>query len=528
MADYWDGRASLVLDRKWTSASLGLPGGGGYAGAHVEVAGDRWFLFNRRTDPGNCAGRSPGAQPMATLVRGSEDAGRTWGAPVVAIEHVPGTAWECAATDGDAVYDEEAGRWRYLFQCMGATGGWHGCYAERRAPDPLGPFEAPPAMNPVIAPGALWNRICDDPEQDECARPAGPTKVSEEGTFNIFARDGEHWWVGFHGYDGRFGYRGIARTKSFRADDWQAGGAGGTPKDAVVDPQDAVGWREQWQEGGPIGAGAAGVLEDGGAYYQLVEVPDINLACTPGQNWDLGLLRTTDLSATTWEQFPGGNPIVYSSLQPGPDGKPAFCNVEYPSLFEDAAGTTYLMHGRISSDPGYDGIYVYRLEWDRNLLRNGSLWRANGDAWAPVPGTGAQMSVERFPDQSPDGTPWLAVACGTGACDGGQAVYQDIPVEPGSGGAELAFGASVRADQGTARMQLGLLQLDADGAVVAQDAVPVDAGDRYVRARGTVTVEDRARRLRIQVAPLTPGRIRADNLYVIPQSGCTAASFPAC
>src|SRR5215213_561509 len=121
LADLWAGRASLELDRKWTSTDLGMPGGGGYAGAHVEIVGDRWYLFNRRTDLGNCPGQGPGAQPMATLARASTDGGRTWGPPAPALEPTPGTPWACAATDGDAVYDADADTWRYLFQCMGAT-----------------------------------------------------------------------------------------------------------------------------------------------------------------------------------------------------------------------------------------------------------------------------------------------------------------------------------------------------------------------------------------------------------------------
>jgi hypothetical protein len=528
LADLWAGRASLVLDRKWTSTSLGMPGGGGYAGAHVEVVGDRWYLFNRRTDPGTCPGKGAGTSPMATLVRASEDGGRTWGAPAPAIAPTPGTPWECAATDGDATFDPKAGIWRYLFQCMGPASGWHGCYAERKAADPVGPFEAPAGVNPVIAPGALWNRICDDPKEDRCARHAGPTAVSQEGTFNVFDRDDGSWWVGFHGYDGKYGYRGLARTTSFRRDDWKVGGEDGTPADAIMDAGDATGWRETWRDGGPVGPGAASVLKEGGAYYQLVEVPDVDLACSPGQNWDLGLLRTTDLASTRWEQFPGGNPIVYSSRQPGADGQSAMCNVEYPSLFKDAGGVTYLMHGRISSDPANDGIYVYRLEWDRNLLRNGTLWRADGEGWSALPGTGAQMSVERYPDGAPDGTPWLAVGCGSTGCDGRQAVFQDIRVDPGDAGAELAFGGTFRIDQGEGRVQLGLLQLDESGAVVDATAVPVTAGAAYAQVRGRFTIDDRARRLRLQIVPLTPGRFGVDNLYVIPQAGCAAPRFPAC
>ena len=188
----------------------------------------------------------------------------------------------------------------------------------------------------------------------------------------------------------------------------------------MVDATDAAGWRETWASGGPVGAGAGSVLEQGGWNYQLVEVPDVSLGCTPGQNWDLGLLRSRKLSSTSWQQFPGGNPIVYSSRAPDASGSPIMCNVEYPSLFEDpATGTTYLMHGRLSHDPAYDGVYVYRLEWDRNLLFNGDFWRADAHGWKPQAGTPAQLSVERRPDGSPDGTPYLSFNCGAAGCDGG-------------------------------------------------------------------------------------------------------------
>jgi hypothetical protein len=521
MRDLWSGHASLVLDRTWTSTSLGMPQGGGYAGAQVVIVGDRWYLFNRRTDAGDCAGKGPGAKPMATLVRGSTDGGRTWGPPAAAVQPTPGTPWSCAATDGGAVYDARADVWRVLFQCLGEAPGWYGCYAEREGPDPVGPFTAPAGMNPVISPGDLWDRICAD---DRC----GAAPVADEGTFDVFSRDGPSWWVGFHGYDGQHGYRGLAKTQTFVRGDWEAGGASGTPDGPVVGPADAEDWREDWHAGGPIGAGAARILEDDGAFYQLVEVPDLDLACTSDQNWDLGLLRTTELGSTRWEQFPGGNPIVYSSRQPEPDGKAAYCNVEYPGLFRDAGGVTYLMHGRISSDPALDGIYVYRVAWDRNLLRNGSLWRANGDGWTPLSGSGVQMSVERTPDQSPDGTPWLAVACGAEGCNGQQAVYQDVRVDTGDAGGRLAFGGSIRADAGGARVQLAVLQLDDRGSVVTSSTLPADVGTTYASLRGSLAVDGRARTLRFQIVPQTPGRIRADNLYVIPQAGCEAPSYPTC
>src|SRR4051794_38488757 len=362
LADLWAGRAKPVLDRKWTSSELGEPRGGVYEGARIKVVGRTWYLFNRVRLSGTCSGH-PETAPMGTQVRASQDAGATWGAPTAIVAPTPGTAWSCAATDGDAIYDAAAGVWRYLFQCLGDGPRWAGCYVERRDANPLGPFGAPAGVrNPVIASGSLWRQICDDPG-DNCARSAGQPPITDEGTFDIFRFDGSAWWVGFHGYDGVHGYRGIARTRDFGAD-WEVDGAGGTPTGAVLDATDAAGWRERWQSGGPVGPGAASILSDGGMYYQLAEMPDENLECTSDQTWDLGLFRSPALSSTRWQQYPLGNPLVYSS-RPNEPGQPALpCNVEYPSLFRDpVSGATYLLYGRVSDDPANDALYLYRLAW---------------------------------------------------------------------------------------------------------------------------------------------------------------------
>jgi len=527
LGDLWSGRASFVLDKKWTSTSLGLPAGGAYSGAHVEVVGGTWYLFNRRTYPDLCEGTN--SHRIGTQVRASTDRGASWGAPVTVIAPTPGTPWSCAATDGDAYYDAESGKWGYLFQCQGAAAGWQGCFVERRAESPLGDFVAPaPDVNPVIAPGMLWDRICDDPG-DHCSRAAGQGPIVDEGTFNIFDFDGGAWWVGFHGHDGSRAYRGIARTATFRRDGWQVDGAGGTPTDAVVDAGDASGWREDWAAGGPVGPGAASILEQDGWQYQLAEVPDVSLGCRKGQNWDLGLLRARTPAATEWEQYPGGNPIVYSSRAPDPSGQPIECNVEYPGLFEDPTiGTTYLMHGRLSLDPAYDGIYVYRLEWNRNLLSNGDFWRADAQGWLRHTGSSTQLAAERFPDGSPDGTPYLAFNCGAPSCDAGQSVYQDVPVEPGQEGDRLAFGGSFRAEAGEGRLELAVLQLDAAGKVIASTVIGAGVTATYSETRGEFAVADGARRLRFELYPRTPGTLRADNLYLIAQDGCDTPRYPAC
>jgi hypothetical protein len=529
MGDLWSGRAALVLDKKWTSSSLGIAPGapaGAYSGAHVEIVGDTWYLFNRRAEEGECAGRG---RLIGTQVRASPDRGATWGPAAAVVAPEPGTPWACAATDGDAFFDARTGTWGYLYQCLGENGSWNGCYAERRGLDPLGPFTPlPPGENPVIPSGELWHRICDD-AGDGCHRAPGGRQVAEEGTFDVFDHDGDAWWVAFHGYDGAQGVRGIARTATFRRGEWDVDGAAGTPVDAVLDAGDAAGWRETWREGGPIGAGAGSVLEDDGWHYQLAEVPDTDLACTTGQNWNLGLFRTRTLSATTWEQLPAGNPLVYSSRAPEVNGEPPPCNVEYPRLFEDpATGVTYLMYGRLSADPAYDAIYVYRLEWDRSLLDNGDFTRADTDGWRPLAGTSAQLAAERLPNGSPDGTPYLSFSCGDGACAGGQSIHQDVRVDAELAGEELAFGGTFRAAAGSGRLELAVHQLDEAGAVLDSASFALDVGETYARGRGELEVGERARRLRFELYPRTPGPLRADNLYLIPQDGCKTARYPTC
>jgi hypothetical protein len=336
--------------------------------------------------------------------------------------------------------------------------------------------------------------------------------------------------VSFHGSDGAHGFRGIARTASFARDDWDVDGAGGTPKDAVLTAGDAAGWRESWNPGGPVGPGAASLMRQDGWYYQLAEVPDVSLGCHASQTWDLGLFRSRGLGDRAWAQHPAGNPIVYSSRAPAGAGEPPLpCNVEYPGLFEDAAtGTTYLMYGRLSRDPAYDGIYVYRLEWNRNLLANGDFWRADAQGWQAMAGTSTQLAVPRAPDGSPDGTPYLSFNCGAATCDGVQSVYQDVRVTDGLAGKTVAFGGVFAADGGTGALAATLFQLDSAGKVLEANGVEVSAGQGYGPARGQVKIDPRAARLRFQLTPRTPGGLRADDLYVIPQDGCTAPRYPAC
>ena len=489
LADYWAGSARWELAAKWTDVDP--------SGAHMEIVGNHWYLFDRGHTSGTCP---DGELRSGVQVRESTDRGATWSAPVMVIAPAADTPWSCAATDGDAVYDR--GVWRYLFQCKADGGGWNGCYAERRAASPMGPFSGEGVENPVIRSGQLWGQICD--AGDDC----GGQPVHDEGTFNVFDRGDGSYWVSFHGFNGARGYRGIARTVDFRRfvvdrpDE-------GVPGDAFLDERDADDFNESWADGRSIGAGAGGIVAEGGYFYALNEFPDMSLRCTDGQNWDLGLFRSASLASTTWAPFPGGNPIVYSSRAPDANGQPRGCNVLYPSLFRDpATGTWYLMHGRGSSDPAYNGIYVYRLVHDANLLVNGDFATADARGWTLPPGA----VVNRLPNGSPDGTQYLSFGCEANPC---QSVSQDVPVDSGAAGRAVSFGGTFRADSGSGSVRLAVLQLDGSRRVVDEDAVDVTAGAAYAESRGAATVRPETRFLRYALTPGPGQALSADNLFVV-------------
>jgi hypothetical protein len=509
---YWRGDARWTLVHKWTTGLLGQERP--YDGAHVEVVGDTWYLFDRRRYPQPCPN---GTERMGVQVRESDDRGRTWSDPVPVIEPSPGTEWACAATDGDAFYDADDERWRYLFQCLDdstqdADGDWNGCYVERDDESPLGRFEpVEDAPNPVIHSGELWRAICDP--GDDCARPAGAHPVEDEGTFNVFAFDGSDYWIGFHGFDGVDGYRGIGKTPNFAGGSYLVDDAApGLPTDSVFDASDAASFREQWI-GAPVGAGAGSIVAEDGMYYALTEFPDVNLNCTAGQNWNVGIFRSPTLTSTHWEQYPAGNPIIMSSRTAEANGVSSACNVLYPGLFRDAeTGAWYLMHGRSTPDPRFDAIYVYRLETDSSLLVNGDFWRSDAIGWVTPDGSSTNLSIHRDPNGSPDGTPYLAFNCGAPSCTPETSVLQNVSVGGGNDRA-IEFGGTFRAEgEGTA--ELVVHQLDAGGKTLRSDVVPIRAGPTYARVRGTATLDPGARTLRYQLYPQTPNTFAADNLFL--------------
>lgn len=517
LADYWRGEARWTLDRKWTARTLAQERP--YDGAHIEIVGDHWYLFNRRRYPESCAN---GLAKMGVQVRESTDRGASWSEPVPVIEPAAESEWACAATDGDAFYDAGEERWHYLFQCLDAStsdddGDWNGCYLEREGDSPMGRFSAPEgAINPVIRSGDLWRSICDP--GDDCARPAGEPPVEDEGTFNIFGFDGRDYWVAFHGFDGVRGYRTVAKTPTFMRGSYAVDGtAPGLPSDSILDASDALGFRERWI-GAPVGAGAGTIVSEDGLYYALAEFPDVSLNCTDGQNWNVGLFRSTSLASTTWEAFPAGNPIVSSSRTGEAGGHPRACNVLYPTLFQDpGSGTWYLMHGRSTADPAHDAIYVYRLERERSLLVNGDFWRDDAAGWSPAPNSAVNVAVHRDPNGSPDGTPYVAFNCGGAACSPQASLFQDVTVDAAAAGRRFEFGGSFRTDGPPASVALAVHQLDVGGNVIASDSVEIRAGPTYATRSADARIEDGARTLRYQLYPRTPQTVSADNLFLEPR-----------
>jgi hypothetical protein len=502
LAEYWGGEARWELARRWTATELGQLDP--WSGAHIEVVGDRWYLFNRAHRGGTCP---DGERRVGVQVRASPDGGATWGPPVGIVEPTPGTPWSCAGSDGDALYDAAGRTWRYLFQCKTETSGWQGCYVERRGASPMGPFTG--SQNPVIRSGELWGQICD-PGDDCAAQP-----VREEGTFNVFRRDGRGYWISFHGAAGIHGYRGIARTPDFSPGSFVVDRPeAGVPADAILDAKDAAGFREQWAPGGPIGAGAGSIVEEGEYLYALNEFPDVSLACREGQNWDLGLFRSRSAAETEWEPFPGGNPIVRSSRAPESNGQPAGCNVVYPTLFRGSDGTWHMLHGRASSDPRYSGLYLYRLVEDTSILVNDDFRTGDTQGWSRHPGSTANVAAPRTPNGSPDGTSYLALNCGASPCPPGHGVYQDVELDDADGGAGFAFGGQLRSEAGHGSLDLVVHQLAADGGVLASDTVPVSATGAYATVEGRGRLHDGVRRLRFELYPKTPETFGADNLFL--------------
>jgi len=511
LEDYWNQKAKWQLVRKLDLASTGWGYGYG-AGAHVEIVDGIWYLFSRKVNWGDKPNYCPFLnETLGTEVRKSLDKGKTWSQPINIIVPQEGKPWECAATDGDAYYDVTQNKWHYLFQCLSRNGVWNGCHLEKSGSNPMDLFTETHA-NPVIPARALWGRICDNPSDDCVKIPGGVNRVYDEGTYNIFRYDGGYYFVSFHGFDGTRGYRGIAKTADFI--NWIAGDENqGVPKDAVLDLYDTAGWRESWNSGGSIGFGAGSILFDDGYYYQISEAADINLGCTDGQNWDWGIFRSTSLTNTSWEQFPAGNPIIYSSKYPERNGKPIGCNPAYARIFKDPlTQRIYLHYTRESLDPNYSGIYFYELLPTSNLLQNGDLWKCRAENWERLPLGPTNIVAYRYPNLSSDGGCYLATNCGASTCQPGQSVYQDIDVS-NIPSRNVSYGGKFATDSGTGILNLVIFELDENSTIINSHRTTLNPTLTYQSLKKNLVLGSQTKTIRFQLYLDSPHTFKADEMF---------------
>lgn len=343
LEEFWNGDASFVYQRHFTTPS----DDGGFlwynVDTDIEVVDGAWYLFSREfivPVPAGCA------DSARVVVRRSDDQGKTWSDDVVVVDQKPNTPTHCAAVDGDAFYDAPANRWHFIFQCNDGVQ-WAMCHAVRDGMDPVGTWAMDP-MNPVVSGGDLWNVI---------APGAG---IYDEGTPGIIDKIDGAFYVGFHGFDGVRGYRGLARTPDF--DTWE-------PLRQLFGPADCPSWNVPWLPGGCIGGGAASTAIESPWTYMLIEAADISLGCTDNQHWVFGMLRTNDLLAGAFEPLPGGPALLFGTHELKSNGATPACSVQYTRLFRAEDDTIWLALSKgavlddIDADP-VAGRYLYRLERD--------------------------------------------------------------------------------------------------------------------------------------------------------------------
>lgn len=338
IADYWNGAAEWQLHSIRSINGYDAVAWHGSAGTSIRVIGNTWYNFQRYCEVINNVAH------LGMQCFKSTDKGLTWSAPVKVLVPQPGTVYSLHLTDGDFWYDAANNKWRALVQSLelGTGKHWQGCYFERAGSDPMGLFTTPSGFTqPAVSPKEIWSQIADN-QNDDCVKLAGgkTNQVFDEGTFEIVEYNSAtgRYTIALHGalwnngVVGSYlqGVRGTVTTANFQTY---------TPlaNDCTFDKYDTDKWNVDWSStsNGSIGAGAGCMLKEGSYWYAIVEGADRNLIGVDGQNWTMGLFRSTSLSNVNWENWVS-NPI--------PDFKPNQMKIEwqYPRLFKDADGITYL------------------------------------------------------------------------------------------------------------------------------------------------------------------------------------------
>lgn len=221
-------------------------------------------------------------------------------------------------------------------------------------------FLPPPGFtNPAIDAKEIWSKIADDMD-DDAVKLCGNklNQIYDEGTPEIVLQEGNKFYVTFHGAANIglsvYGFRGIATTKDFQTYTPAA-------QDCIMDAFDSNEWNVSWQgdlngNPGSIGVGAATYIKDGSYWYTLIEGADKSLIGTEGQNWTFGLLRSTSLTSTDWENWQN-NPV--STFAP----RGELLEWQYAKLFKDDS-ITYCAINK-ANPPPERSFRIYKLVWKK-------------------------------------------------------------------------------------------------------------------------------------------------------------------
>ena len=161
-----------------------------------------------------------------------------------------------------------------------------------------------------------------------------------------------------------------------------------------------------------------------------------------------------------------------------------------------------------------DELYWFRLEKSNNLLQNADSWRSDTNSFARTD-TGTNWAVYRFPGNSVDGTPYLAMNCG-GTCATGNSVYQDVAFHP-STQTNVDTSPKATIESGSGSISLTVWQLDAAYAVLKSDSYAGNAGSTWATYSFSPTLASGTRILRYQMYMSGNATFRVDDLNLAPR-----------
>jgi hypothetical protein len=318
------------------------------------IPGKLWVFYREmdfKVQPKFCDGI---LAPFRIVARSTTDEGRTWSDEFVIAE--PSSSPDdgftnCALVDGAAFFDRDTATWHYLSQCIGTARKWGMCeYSLRGHQDPTAGTWTANAHNPVVKGGQLFSEICSGPGK-HCS-----PKTVDEGTPDIVEKRNGQFFVTFHGYDygAKKSARGVASTPDFVH--WNTCSFN-LPCDAIFSSTDCDPWKIDWAKGGCVGGGQASILKSGDYLYELIEAPDVSLACLTKageQNWVYGWLRSPSFQSPSgsWEQW-HDNPAVVPFVHRG-------CTLQYNRQWE-SQGSIYVAYYVLDFATGKPELQIWKL-----------------------------------------------------------------------------------------------------------------------------------------------------------------------